>query len=75
MSDNTTYTKNSWIFQEFLLLLGHLSYQTDRLLKAENQILRSKLGPRECMLHHLKSEGLLNMAYLWVEASEIFFLL
>jgi len=50
MSDNTTYTKNSWIFQEFLLLLGHLVHsslikQID-YLKVENQILRSKLGQR-----------------------------
>ena len=48
MSSNSNDTKNNWIFQEFLFLLGHmvqsnLVRQID-YLKAENQILRGKLG-------------------------------
>ncbi|MEW6008198.1 MAG: integrase core domain-containing protein [Candidatus Omnitrophota bacterium] len=50
MFGNNTYTKDNWIFQEFLLLLGHLVHsnllrQID-YLKVENRILRSKLGQR-----------------------------
>ena len=50
MSCSVTYTRNNWIFQEFLLLLGHMVHsnlvkQID-YLKVENQILRSKLGKR-----------------------------
>jgi len=50
MSGSVTYTRNNWIFQEFLLLLGHMVHsnlvkQID-YLKVENQILRSKLGKR-----------------------------
>lgn len=50
MSYTNTYTKNNWIFQEFLLLLGHMVHsnlirQID-YLKVENQILRSKFGQR-----------------------------
>ena len=50
MADTISYTKNNWIFQEFLLLLGHLVHsrpvrQLD-YLKVENRILRSKAGKR-----------------------------
>ena len=50
MSNDTIYTKNNGIFQEFLFLLGHLAHsnlmrQID-FLKTENKILRSKLGKR-----------------------------
>ncbi|MBU0479123.1 integrase core domain-containing protein [bacterium] len=50
MSTNTNNTKNNWIFQEFLFLLGHLVHsnlmrQID-YLKVENQILRSKTNRR-----------------------------
>ncbi len=50
MTTEDIYTKNNHIFQEFLLLLGHLVHsnlmrQID-YLKAENKILRSKLGRR-----------------------------
>jgi len=54
MSGTVTYTRNNWIFQEFLLLLGHMVHsnlirQID-YLKVENQILRSKLGKRDLKL-------------------------
>lgn len=50
MSNTYNNTRNNWIFQEFLMLLGHVVHsqlmrQFD-YLKAENQILRSKLGKR-----------------------------
>ena len=50
MSNDTIYTKNNGIFQEFLFLLGHMAHsnlmcQID-FLKTENKILRSKLGKR-----------------------------
>ncbi len=50
MSNTCNNTRNNWVFQEFLLFLGHivhshLMHQID-YLKAENQILRSKAGKR-----------------------------
>ena len=50
MSANGNCTKNAWIFQEFLFLLGHLVHsnlmrQID-YLKVENKILRSKAKKR-----------------------------
>jgi putative transposase len=50
MSIKPNTTRNNWIFQEFLFLLGHMVHsnlvrQID-YLKVENQILRSKLGKR-----------------------------
>lgn len=48
MASNGNNTKNAWIFQEFLFLLGHLVHsnlmrQID-YLKVENKILRNKAG-------------------------------
>jgi len=50
MPDTSSYTKNSWIFQEFLFLLGHLVHsqliRQIEYLKVENQILRKKVKGR-----------------------------
>lgn len=50
MSTASNNTRNAWIFQEFLMLLGHIVHsqlmrQID-YLKVENRILRSKAGKR-----------------------------
>jgi len=47
MTESVTYTRNNWIFQELLMMLGHIVHsnlmrQID-YLKVENKILRSRI--------------------------------
>ena len=50
MSSTYPYTTNSWVFQEFLMLIGKLVHSNlvrqIEFIKVENQILRSKLNQR-----------------------------